>query len=142
MSTAVLVMANALAARDAVQVLQCGGLECTTMAHPADLVALTDKEPPAMVCSRLADFPAVLGGCEARSATTRFFVYLDEADHQALATAASTPQLTGMFGLRYPGAPPRGWELLSVARRLAAPRGRWAERFHSRRPTSSFGGRA
>jgi hypothetical protein len=47
------------------------------------------------------------------------FISTEEADPAIFAAALADKRVKGIFGLRYPGAPPRPWELIAVARRLS-----------------------
>jgi hypothetical protein len=50
---------------------------------------------------------------------TRALVWTGEKEQNTVSAAPLVTQLNNIFGLRYPNAPPRSWELLRVARRLA-----------------------
>lgn len=115
--TALLVSRNPLVARKAAQVLQCGGLVARTAASVNELAEL--DYAPNVVCLPSEDLSTglrILNGYR----DLRAFVSVEEPDPSVFAAAMQDPRICGVFGLRYPGAAPRPWELIAIARRLSA----------------------
>jgi hypothetical protein len=114
---AVLVMPNAIVGRQTASVLRCASLEVTVVPGAAQAIDLLAAQP-ALLLAPLTELKALQPAAQATS--TRLLLWTDSDGKAALAAAASLPSICGIVGLRYPGAPPRSWEILAVARRLTA----------------------
>jgi hypothetical protein len=117
--SALLVMPNPALARKTTQVLQCGGVDAAAIASASELAtALNRSGRVSMICVPHSELKTAVAACHGMS-DVRLFVYVDDADPDLFAPTVSEHRVSGVFGLRYPGGPPRPWELISVARRVS-----------------------
>jgi hypothetical protein len=117
---ALLVMKNPIVARKTSQTLSCAGFDTSTVEDASQLADLMTRGPSLVCVPDTAVDEALALVRNAKD--VRLFAYTEELRPVLFAKAADHPVLNGIFGVRYPGAGPRPWELLAVARRVATPR--------------------
>lgn len=117
--TALIMFSNPVVARKTASIAECGGMSAEITPTPRALAAALERRPPS-TCVVLALGPQY---DEVRDLVNKFnatvFPCLEEVDPQVFAKAALDSQIGGITGLRFPGAPPRTWELVSIARRFS-----------------------
>jgi hypothetical protein len=117
-SHAVLFMPNAIVGRQTAGVLRCGSLEVAVASDAAQANERLASAPASLLLAPLTDLKAIESA--ASSGIAPVVLWTDSDGKGALAAAATFPSIHGVIGLRYPGAPPRNWEILSIARRLTS----------------------
>lgn len=115
---AVVVMANPVRARKTAQVLECGGLEVIEMKELGELArALEEGCCPLFACFSGSDLEKGALALSPQTKSTTFAV-IEDVDANIFLRVLEAPNVGGVIGVRYAGAPPRVWELIALARRV------------------------
>lgn len=140
--TAALLTSTPVLARHISRILTCSGVEPRVVGDVnAMSSAIADGCNLALFGAESLDavVPALKGAPGARA-----LIWSGEEAGATVAAAAAVRQIDNVFGLRYPSAPPRNWELLQVLRRMGgAPPPSidayldWGASLYRRSPTSS-----
>ncbi|MCC6751359.1 MAG: hypothetical protein IT371_27140 [Deltaproteobacteria bacterium] len=116
---------NPVAARAVARVIRCGGATVDVVTTPEELGEVLSSGTELVGFDANA-LPAVLPFLQLRP-SVQAFLWASESVDPLLEPLLGAPQVNHVFGLRYPDAPPRPWELLSIIRRrsggLAPPLG-------------------
>lgn len=107
------------AARVVARVLRCGGLSATSSRDAGELTNAVAARRFGAALVGVDDLTTVAELLTA-SADTALFACCERPDAGLFRRASALESLRGLIGLRYPGSPPRQWELLLIARRLVS----------------------
>ncbi|MCA9670799.1 MAG: hypothetical protein KC503_34620 [Myxococcales bacterium] len=113
-SAIAVIVDHAARARQTARLLQAAGMRTEVAEGGIDGLMLADE------CAFVLAPISALQALDTLTASRGVPLLLmrDEGDPTHIAAAAETASVGGLIGLRYPGAAPRAWELLSLARRL------------------------
>jgi hypothetical protein len=142
MPSAVLLTSNPIRAKHIARILFCAGVKPKVTSSPEQLHEEI-REGIDLACfdaDALDNIVPILR----QQPKTRVLVWSGEKNAHTVAAAPSVRQLNNVFGLRYPSAPPRNWELLRVVRQLTGEEDEdrcmhldWGAATYHRSPTSS-----
>jgi len=107
-----------LLGRSMARVVGCAGATAQVITELGELERTIKKDQVRLVClpvSMLEESLALTRG----SKGVQFMVCVEGPTEEVLPVICEAPQVSHVFGLRYPEAPPRVWELLAVVRRWA-----------------------
>jgi hypothetical protein len=144
MSTAVLLTSNQIRAKHIARILFCAGVR-PTVTTSLEQAQAAIQDGVTLACFDAEALDSLVPMLR-QQPQTQALVWSGEKNAHTVAAAPSVRQLNNVFGLRYPSAPPRNWELLRVVRQLTEsdteqPGGMihldWGASLHERSPASS-----
>jgi hypothetical protein len=114
-------MGQTAVARKIAQIFHCAEVEVRLLQDLRQLLpALNQVTPPVLVCLNSADLGDALQMTQGQK-DVDFLPCVEEVEPQVFVTALD-PRVVGVLAMAGPGAPPRPWELLSIANRYTQKR--------------------
>ncbi len=116
---AIVLERNKMVSRPLVRYLKCAGFDALAVHDPKDVAA--HLEGAALLCADSFDADLMVGAVK-QQPTLRGVMWTAEPLQRSIRYLVETPQISNVLGRRDFETPPRAWEVVMVARRLARQR--------------------